>query len=132
MRVVLDTNVIVAAFATRGLCAEVFEVCLMDHTVVLSEYILSEVREKLLEKIGLPETIVDNIIEYLIDMGHIVQPAHIKESICNDKTDLPVIGTALSGKATCIITGDKDLLLLRKYKNVDIITPREFWNKLRE
>ncbi|MCI2426382.1 PIN domain-containing protein [Candidatus Acetothermia bacterium] len=62
MRVVLDTNVIVAAFAARGLCAEVFEVCLTDHGIVLSEHILSEVAEKLIDKICLPPNIVQEII----------------------------------------------------------------------
>jgi predicted nucleic acid-binding protein len=39
---VLDTNVLLAAFATRGLCEAVFEACLADHDVVLSEHILRE------------------------------------------------------------------------------------------
>jgi predicted nucleic acid-binding protein len=45
MRIVLDTNVIVAAFAARGLCADVFEVCLENHTIIISEFILSEVEK---------------------------------------------------------------------------------------
>ena len=54
MRVVLDTNVIIAAFATRGLSADVFELCLSDHTVIISEHILSEAHEKLIDKIAYP------------------------------------------------------------------------------
>lgn len=45
MKVLLDTNVIIAAFASRGLSADVLELCLSDHTVITSEHILSEVRE---------------------------------------------------------------------------------------
>jgi putative PIN family toxin of toxin-antitoxin system len=109
MIVVLDTNVIVAAFAARGLCAEVFEVCLTDHSIVLSEHILSEVAEKLIDKIRLPQNFVQEIINYLREQAEIVNPEEIKESICRDKDDIPIIGTALSGNVRLVITGDEDL-----------------------
>jgi len=131
MKVVLDTNVIVSAFATRGLCADVFEVCLMSHAIVLSEYILSEVKEKLIDKINLPKNTVQEIIDYLREQAQIVNPKNIREPICKDKSDIPIIGTALSGNARFIITGDDDLLILKRYKDVEILTLREFWNRLR-
>jgi putative PIN family toxin of toxin-antitoxin system len=131
MRVVLDTNVIISAFAARGLCTEVFEVCLEGHTIVTSEDILSETKEKLFEKIHLPKKTVLEIIDYLKGTAEVVEPENIKENVCRDKGDVMVIGTALSGKAQFIITGDEDLLILKKYKNIEIISPREFWNRLR-
>lgn len=127
MRVVLDTNVIIAAFAARGLCAEVFEVCLTDHSIILSEHILSEVSEKLIDKIRLPQNFVQEIIDYLREQAEIVNPEEIKESICRDKDDIPIIGTALSGNVRFVITGDEDLLILKKYKDIEIVTPRKFW-----
>ncbi|PIP70614.1 MAG: putative toxin-antitoxin system toxin component, PIN family, partial [Nitrospirae bacterium CG22_combo_CG10-13_8_21_14_all_44_11] len=48
-----------------------------------------------------------------------------------DKDDNIIIGTALSGNAEFIITGDEDLLVLKTYKGIDIITPREFWSRLK-
>lgn len=132
MRVVLDTNVIIAAFAARGLCAEVFEICLSDHTVIVSEHILSETSEKLVKKVRLPENTVQNIIGYLRDTAEVVTPAQVDESVCRDKDDVKIIGTAVKGKAKFIITGDDDLLILKSYKSVKIITPREFWGVLRE
>ncbi len=130
MRVVLDTNVIIAAFASRGLCSEVFEVCLSGHSVITSEFILSEVREKLFQKIRLPQAIVRNIITYLRDTSEIVRTEPINELVCRDKDDNFIIGTALGGKVKLIITGDKDLLSLEKYKGIKIVTSREFWNLL--
>lgn len=131
MRAVLDTNVIIAAFASRGLCAELFEVCLIDHTIVISEHILSEVQKKLIEKIHLPQSTVQNIIDYLRNIAEIFKPENI-ESVCRDKDDNKIIGTALAGSAKFIITGDSDLLSLKKYKGVRIITPREYWSLLRK
>lgn len=131
MRIVLDTNVIVAAFAARGLCAEVFEVCVTGHTLVISEHILSEVNSALLKKIKLQKSIPTDVINYLRDIGEIVEPDPIDSSVCRDKDDLIVIGAAIRGKATVLVTGDADILSLRNYQGVDFITPREFWNRMR-
>ncbi len=127
----LDTNVIVAAFAARGLCAEVFEVCITGHTLVTSEYILSEVDKNLLKKIKLPRPTVREVIDYLRDTAEIVEPDPISRAMCRDKHDLPVIGTATKGKASVIVTGDTDLLSLKSCLGIDILTPREFWDRLR-
>lgn len=132
MRVVLDTNVIIAAFSARGLCAEVFEVCLEGHTIVISEHILSETKENLVAKIHLPRAVVQEIIQYLRDVTEIVEPEVVDKPVCRDKSDDRIIGTALGGDADFIITGDKDLLVLKKYKGIKMVTPREFWKHLRE
>lgn len=130
MRIVLDTNVIVAAFATRGICSEVFEVCLSEHTIIVSEHILSEVKEKLQSKIKLPKDITHDIIGYLKESAEICEPRHVPLGICRDKDDLKIIGTALSGNADFIITGDDDLLTIRKYAKTKIVSPRKFWDYL--
>jgi putative PIN family toxin of toxin-antitoxin system len=131
MKVLLDTNVIIAAFAARGLSADVLELCLSGHTVIASEYILSEVREKLTGKIALPSSIADDIIAYLREYSILAVPLPVTDVECRDKEDLPVLGTALAGHADYLITGDKDLLVLERYKNIPIVTPRQFWELLR-
>jgi putative PIN family toxin of toxin-antitoxin system len=128
---VLDTNVIVAAFAARGLCAEVFEVCVTGHTLVASELILAEVSKALLKKVKLPRQLVREVLDYLRDNAEIVQPDSINIPACRDKDDLPVIGTATGGNASCIVTGDADLLSLKRYQGIDMLTPREFWGRLK-
>lgn len=131
MRIVLDTNVIVAAFASRGLCAEVFEVCVSAHTIVSSEHILAEVGHALLKKVKLPKQIVLEITDYLRDITETVNPEIIDNTVCRDKDDLPIIGTATKGNVSFIITGDSDLLVLKHFRGIDIVTPREFWTCLR-
>lgn len=131
MRIVLDTNVIMAAFATRGLCADVFEICLTDHKIILSEHILFEVEKNLVKKISLPDKVVKDIIGHLRNNSDIVDPEVLNDSVCRDKDDVKIIGTALKGNARFIITGDDDLLSLKKHGNIGIVTPREFWDFLR-
>lgn len=132
MRVVLDTNVIIAAFAARGLCAEIFEVCLAEDAVIISEHILTEVQKKMVEKIHLPKDTVRSIIKYLRDKAELFEPEKVDKSVCRDKDDIKIIGTALSGNAEFIITGDDDLLTLKEHEGVKIITPREYWDFLRQ
>ena len=64
--------------------------------------------------------------------SEVVKPETVKGSVYRDSQDIMVLGTALGGNAKFIITGDDDLLVLKKYKTVEIISPREFWNRLRE
>ena len=61
MRVCLDTNVLVAAFATRGLCADVFRTVLAEHDLIVGEVILTELRRVLTTKFKVPSNRVDAI-----------------------------------------------------------------------
>lgn len=65
MRVFLDTNVLVAAFATRGLCADVLRAVLTQHDLLISEVVLAELRNVLPRKLGLPLATVQEIVSFL-------------------------------------------------------------------
>ena len=127
MKVVIDSNVLVAAFAARGLCTSVLELCLTVHTIIISDFILNEVRRTLIKKIKMSENDVQAIIDYLKNTGIIADYNKLKENICRDKNDDNILALALDSGAECIISGDKDLLALKKYKNIKITSPREFW-----
>ena len=59
MRVFLDTNVLVSAFATRGICADVLRVVLAEHTLITSEVVLRELPRVLRTRIGMPSRLVE-------------------------------------------------------------------------
>jgi uncharacterized protein len=132
MRVVLDANVIVAAFAARGLCESVMEVCLSEHEIVLSEELLDEILESLLRKIRLPSGVVEGIGELLREHANMLSPVPIAPGVCRDPDDIKVLGLAVGAKADYIVTGDKDLLVLNKYEGIPILNPRSFSDILRE
>jgi putative PIN family toxin of toxin-antitoxin system len=96
MKVVFDSNVIITAFSTRGLCSELFENCILNKQIIISEFILCEVEEKLIKKIKLPKKIVYEIIEYLRNTFSLVEPGFIDSNICRDKNYLKIIGTAMA------------------------------------
>jgi putative PIN family toxin of toxin-antitoxin system len=131
VKVVLDTNVLVAAFATRGLCEAVLEVCLAGHDIVLSEPILRELRRHLRGKLKVPPPQAQAIVTFLREHAAVVVPAKVPADACRDRTDLPVLGTALAAEADCLVTGDRDLLDLREFRRTAILSPRAFHDRLR-
>jgi len=131
MKIILDTNVIIAAFASRGLCSAVFELCLDRFEVVLSEALIKEVSNNLHLKIKLPLPQCDSIVSYLRASCVLSEIDDLDESACRDKNDLHVLGLAQHSSTAYIITGDRDLLDLASHKDTKIVTPREFWNIIR-
>jgi len=129
--VVLDTNVLLAAFATRGLCEAVFEVCLAAHEIVLSEHILKELRRHLRVKFKVPASRADQVIAFLREHAALVKPAKVPASACRDHSDLPVLGTAVAAESDCLVTGDRDLLDLKEFRGIPILSPRAFHDRLR-
>ena len=131
MRVVLDSNVLIAAFATRGLCESLVEVCLSDHELIVSEHLLSEIQRNLTMKIKLPVGIIKDIISLLRDRGTLMVPDLVSEDACRDTDDIPILGLAQAASADCIVTGDKDLLVLGRFGAIPIYSPRAFADSLR-
>jgi putative PIN family toxin of toxin-antitoxin system len=131
MRIVLDSNVIIASFATEGLCHVLFELCVDQHEIVISEQILHEVAEKLKSKLKLPTQIIEEIVDYLNEIALKELAPKIQKRISRDISDDFILSLADVSNSDYIITGDNDLLILKIYKSTRIIKPREFWEILR-
>ncbi len=131
MRIVLDSNVIIAAFATRGLCHALLEYSLENQDVITCEEILGEVKAALLGKVNVPEEVASQVESYLRSSAELVRPAEINVPDLKDLSDLPILGAAVSSGAAYLITGDGELLELNKVSDTRIISPREFWEKMR-
>lgn len=127
MRIVLDTNVLIAAFISRGVCAELLEHCIRQHQIVASGWILREYRGILREKFHYPASEVREAVAHLRTRLETVTPTKLPERVCRDPDDDPVLGTALAGGCQCIVTGDEDLLTLGQWEGIDIIRPSDFW-----
>ena len=126
MNVVLDANVVVAAFASRGLCESVLELCLHSHQIVLSQELLDEILRNLRRKIKLPAGIVEDIGRLLLEHASMASPVPLAPDVCRDPEDIKILGLAVAAHADCIVTGDKDLLVLKEFEGVPILTPRSF------
>jgi uncharacterized protein len=131
VRVCLDTNVLVAAFATRGLCADVLRSVLTDHELVLGEVMVTEFRRALTEKLRLPEDRVAVAESVFSSVELIPRPGAPSELVVRDEDDRWIIATATAGRADVLVTGDKDLLSVAADAPLPVLAPRAFWELLR-
>jgi len=132
VRVCLDTNVLVAAFATRGLCADVFRTVLAEHDLVLGEVMLVELRRTLATKLKLPPDRIEAVEAVLASVSVVPKPAQPSSIAIRDVADRWILATAVAGDAEVLVTGDGDLLDARADSPIPILDPREFWEFLRK
>ena len=125
MKLVLDTNVLLAAVLVPGLCRELVTKKLHAHELCCSLELLAEFAEKLESKFNQQPLDLPFYRAYR-DRVTMQKPAKLTEPICRDPDDDLVIATALASAARCIITGDKDLLVLKEYGVIKIVSPRQF------
>jgi len=132
MKIVLDTNVIVAAYATRGLAYSVFRLCLQKYKLIISSIILEELESNFTKKLNMPPDEASMNLSFLRRTCGIGEITAVDPSRCRDRKDLHILGLAENTKADMIITGDNDLLEIRSYKGISILSPRQFWEMERK
>ncbi len=132
MRIVLNTNVVVAAFAARGLCQSVFELCLDQHEIAISSGLLHEIRNSLQKKLKMPMHKADDIIDLLEEYGNRIAPTPLQAAACRDSSNDKILELSRTSEARYIVTGDKDLLVLGHFESIPIVTPRQFWESLKQ
>jgi len=130
VRVFLDTNVLVAAFATRGLCADVVRVVLAEHQLITAEVVLTELRAVLIRRITLPHATVEDILALLRDQEVVPKPPKPSDLPIRDPDDRWILASAMAGRADVLVTGDRDLLDVAGKAALPIVDPRGFWDLL--
>jgi len=131
MKVFLDTNVLVSATATRGLCADVLREVLVSHQLVVSAPLLTELKNALRKKLEVPDDLTAELVEILQQDSYLSTSSPLADVNIKDRNDLIILSSALNGGADLFITGDKELLELHKVGNMEIVSPRMFWEKLK-
>jgi uncharacterized protein len=132
LRVFLDTNVLVSAFATRGICADVLRVVLAEHILVTGEVVLRELTRVLRTRIGLPPGAVREIAEFLREHEVAPKPAVRARVPRRDPDDQWVVASAVDSRADVLVTGDRDLLDIAPDAPIKIVDPRGFWDLVRK
>ena len=131
MRVFLDTNVLVSAFTTRGLCTDLFRAVIAEHELVLGEVVLEELRRVLTKRFRMPPGEVDALESYLRTFEIVGRPKTRDPIRVRDEADGWVLASAHAATADVLVTGDADLHAVAKQARARILTPREFWGELR-
>jgi putative PIN family toxin of toxin-antitoxin system len=126
VRVFLDTHVLVAAFATRGLCADVFRMAAAEHELLIGTPVLTELRRILEHKLRMPAPARSEVLQVLRRFSTVPAAATVPDLGIGDAYDDRVVACALAASAQVFVTGDKALLGLRGVQGVPIVSPREF------
>lgn len=128
MKAVFDTNVLIAAFLTEGLCSGLMiRARKQAFSLVLCDDIISEFESILRKKFKITSADVFEISAIVSEAAsEIIHGLSPVPNICRDPNDNMIIACAVDAHADYIVTGDEDLLILRKYKNIVIINPRNF------
>ncbi|HWP38231.1 MAG TPA: putative toxin-antitoxin system toxin component, PIN family [Gemmatimonadales bacterium] len=130
MKVYLDTNVVVSALATRGLCADVLQLVLAEHDLVVGEAMLGELPRVLRRKLGLPKETIDETIAFLRRQASVVTTAAAVPIKGVDPADAAVVAEAAAGAVDLLVTGDQGLLTAPGLP-IKVVSPRELWDQLR-
>ena len=130
MRVLLDTNVIVSAVTTRGLCADVFRAVLAEHELVTCLMVLQEVRRILSMKFGVPEQLIAEYLELIGQEAILAEFEDLPDLPIKDRDDAEIVAAAISARVQVLVTGDHELQSLKNIGQVRILSPRAFWEEL--
>jgi len=126
VKVVLDTNILIPAIAFGGKPQEVLNLVLEEKIIVfISPILLAEFKEIYRKKFPLSKEDFELTIKNIEELFEIIQPIKTL-GVCRDEYDNRVLEAALEGKCSYIITGDKDLLDLGSFKNIEILTTEQF------
>ncbi len=128
MKAVFDTNVLLAAFLTEGVCEKLLTRARKRHfDLIICPFILNEFERILAKKFSATKqervAALTSIAEAARDS---VLPSAVPAGACRDREDDNVLACAIEAAAAYLVTGDKDLLAMKRYKGIRIITPREF------
>ncbi len=123
----LDTNVLVAAVAARGMCAQLLEHVLTHHELAVDDNLLGEVERVLREKIRVPPDRLQGFGALLRGSAVHVGPEALPVTACRDPDDDRILALCRAFAADILVTGDADLLVLHPWEGLPIVAPRDFW-----
>ena len=130
MRIVIDTNVLVSGVFFGGFPRKILSsVVSQKITACATAEIINEYQEIVQEMIDRKQGHIDKaILTPLINAMEIIEPiTHVE--ICHDPDDNKFLGCAKDSQALYIVSGDKDLLVIEEYENIQIMTAKEFYEK---
>ncbi|HUW23023.1 MAG TPA: putative toxin-antitoxin system toxin component, PIN family [bacterium] len=134
LKVVIDTNIFISSLLggrTVKSISQYFEE--RKFVLILSEFIIKEIKEVLTSKelgnISIRD--VEDLFKTIDINAEFVKPS-IKVDICRDLEDNKILETALEGKADFIVSGDKDLLSLKSFHKIPIVSFKEFLKCLKK
>ena len=128
MKAVFDTNVLIAAFLTEGICAKLLvRARRRDFGLILCDGILQEFKGVLKKKFATSPHETSEALIILSEAAlEILGWTDSITPICRDSDDDLILVCSRDAVADYIVTGDEDLLVLKNYEGISIVSHREF------
>lgn len=128
MIAVFDTNVLIAAIITEGICSKLLHRAQAGEFYLVScQFIMQELRRILSKKFCLGQDEITLSMEPISEaISKVIEHSIKIKDTCRDADDDNIIACAVAAKADYLVTGDSDLLDLKSYKSIKMITPRDF------
>lgn len=131
MRLVVDTNVLVSAFLWQGTPGRLIELA-GEHEVELftSRVLVEELadvlqRKKLAKAVRATGLSAAQMLRHYRRLAHLVDARTLARQVSRDADDDAVLACALAAHADLIVSGDDDLLSLRRFEGIEIVTARQ-------
>ncbi|MFH1741050.1 MAG: putative toxin-antitoxin system toxin component, PIN family [bacterium] len=128
MKVIFDTNVLVSAFVSEGLCSKLLGRARRgEFQLITSPFILKEFETVLLKKLSATKGEAKQALRVLAEaVFTIVNPSQTVSGICRDPDDDNLLSCIIAAGADYLVTGDSVLLQMREFRGTQMITPRGF------
>lgn len=133
-RTVFDTNVLISAYLWPGIPRTALDMIRSGRSMLISAQPAIEEFVRVLgyRKFGLSPEEIAPLVDDLTSLSTIVHPRYTVDVVTRDPTDNLFLEIALQGKCTALVSGDRHLLDLRRYRRIRILTPAEFVRSYRE
>ena len=130
MKIVIDTNIVISATFFGGIPRKVIDLVIKGNVIAYTNAaILAEYEETTLDMtVSKKGHINQNLFDQFIDTVHVID-AVAAVNVCRDPDDNKFIACAVDAKAIYIVSGDKDLLTVEKYDEIEIVTAKEFYER---
>ena len=131
MRLVLDTNIVASGLLWNGVPAQLVDAARADKIEIFtSRVLLAELtrilcRAKCANVIAASGLSLDELVLSYAELATLVTPEPIPATVLNDPDDDHVLACALAAKADLIVSGDRDLLTLKSFREIPIVTAAE-------
>ena len=130
MRIIIDTNIIISGLFFNGLPKKLLsELDELKFEICVNEEIFDEYTKKINQKILKPKYHLDKELRKKLfsNLQHFEIKSDLK--VCRDPDDDKFINCAIDAKAIYIVSGDNDLLTIKNFAGIEIVTAREFYGK---
>lgn len=135
VRIVPDVNVCISGLLWTGIphrliqTAEVGDLVLMTTPAIVEEVREALIRSKFAARIAALSSSVGELMESLLSIVEVIQEPVIEPVILQDPDDDKILACAVASRARWVVSGDTHLLAVKRYRNVRIVTPKQFWDK---